>query len=480
VENAHHEAWEILVEYRDVLDDMVLKLLDKETLNKEEVMEIFAPVQKRPPRDHPTGNGRRPLSTRPPVLTPAELAVMGPADLAELEDLARGRKPAGSPAKATSRRRAPAADAPSRSRATVNRAANAARKATGAARSAQAPEQAPAAPVVPPPVEPGAPAARPRTVQPPPPGVRAGRPAPTRRPDPRSRTVTVPAREVLGLPPLGRTRVMGVLNVTPGLVQRRRPVRRPAAAVDQGLRLLADGADLLDVGGESTRPGAERVTEDEERARVLPVVAALAAAGAVVSVDTMRAAVAQAAVDAGAQVVNDVSGGLADPRMLDVVAAAGVVYTAMHWRGHSRDMQSRAVYDDVVAEVCAELQRRAEAAERPGWTPASWCWTRGSASPRPPSTAGSWCARCRRCVSWAARCWSGASRKGFLGALLADASGLAAAGPRAGRRDGGGHRAGRAGRRVGGPGPRGARQRGRGAGRGPVGSPADDDAEVGS
>jgi cell division protease FtsH len=168
VENAHHEAWEILVEYRDVLDDMVLKLLDKETLNKEEVMEIFAPVSKRPPRDHPTGNGRRPLSTRPPVLTPAELAVMGPADLAELEDLARGRKPAGAPAKATSRRRAPAADAPSRSRATVNRAANAARKATGTARSAQAPESAPAAPVVPPPLDPGkGPAARPRTVQPP-------------------------------------------------------------------------------------------------------------------------------------------------------------------------------------------------------------------------------------------------------------------------------------------------------------------------
>jgi cell division protease FtsH len=167
VENAHHEAWEILVEYRDVLDDMVLKLLDKETLNKEEVMEIFAPVAKRPPRDHPTGNGRRPLSTRPPVLTPAELAVMGPADLAELEDLARGRKPSGGPAKATSRRRAPAADAPSRSRATVNRAANAARKATGTARSAQAPEQ-PAAPVVPPPAEPApGPVARPRTVQPP-------------------------------------------------------------------------------------------------------------------------------------------------------------------------------------------------------------------------------------------------------------------------------------------------------------------------
>ncbi len=89
VETAHHEAWEILVEYRDVLDDMVLKLLDKETLTKDEVLEIFAPVEKRPQREHPTANGRRPLSSRPPVLTPAELAVMGPGDL---EDLARGRK----------------------------------------------------------------------------------------------------------------------------------------------------------------------------------------------------------------------------------------------------------------------------------------------------------------------------------------------------------------------------------------------------
>jgi cell division protease FtsH len=136
VENAHHEAWEILVEYRDVLDDMVLKLLDKETLNKEEVLEIFAPVAKRPPREHPTGNGRRPLSDKPPVLTPAELAVMGPADL---EDLARGRK--GGAKSAPSRRRAPAAEgsaAPSRSRASVNRTAST-RKASGTARSAQPP-----------------------------------------------------------------------------------------------------------------------------------------------------------------------------------------------------------------------------------------------------------------------------------------------------------------------------------------------------
>ncbi|MCU1691360.1 MAG: peptidase, partial [Frankiales bacterium] len=121
VENAHHEAWEILVEYRDVLDDMVLKLLDKETLTKEEVLEIFAPVDKRPHREHPTANGRRPLSTRPPVLTPAELAVMGPADL---EDLARGRgKVASARRKATSLTKG--ATAPVRRRpAQVNREAD--------------------------------------------------------------------------------------------------------------------------------------------------------------------------------------------------------------------------------------------------------------------------------------------------------------------------------------------------------------------
>jgi cell division protease FtsH len=136
VENAHHEAWEILVEYRDVLDDMVLKLLDKETLNKDEVLEIFAPIVKRPSREHPTGNGRRPLSDKPPVLTPAELALLGPADLEDLEDLARGRK--NGSGKAASRRRAPAAEqstAPSRSRASVNRTASSPRKAGGTSRA---------------------------------------------------------------------------------------------------------------------------------------------------------------------------------------------------------------------------------------------------------------------------------------------------------------------------------------------------------
>jgi cell division protease FtsH len=127
VENAHHEAWEILVEYRDVLDDMVLKLLDKETLNKDEVLEIFSSIVKRPPRAVMTANGRRPPSKRPPVLTPAELAIMGPADL---EDLARGRKSNGS--KAPARRRTTATPASTRSRASVNRNADPAKdKTTG-------------------------------------------------------------------------------------------------------------------------------------------------------------------------------------------------------------------------------------------------------------------------------------------------------------------------------------------------------------
>ncbi|MCU1672541.1 MAG: dihydropteroate synthase [Frankiales bacterium] len=150
---------------------------------------------------------------------------------------------------------------------------------------------------------------------------------------------------------------MGIVNATPDSFSD----AHLGDAVEHGLRLLDEGADLLDVGGESTRPGAARVCEDEELARVVPVIAGLAGRAAV-SVDTTRASVAQAAVDAGAVLVNDVSGGLADPQMLPFVAAAGVPYVAMHWRGHSADMQTRAVYDDVVAEVCAELAARRDAA----------------------------------------------------------------------------------------------------------------------
>jgi dihydropteroate synthase len=165
-----------------------------------------------------------------------------------------------------------------------------------------------------------------------------------------------------GFPELGRTRVMGIVNVTPDSFSD----AHLHDAVAHGARLLADGADLVDVGGESTRPGASRVPCEVELERVLPVVRALAADGAVVSVDTTRAVVARAAVEAGAVMVNDVSGGLGDPQMLPVVAELGVPYVAMHWRGPSADMQTRATYDDVVADVCGELELRREAAAAAG------------------------------------------------------------------------------------------------------------------
>ncbi|MFG2820664.1 dihydropteroate synthase [Kitasatospora sp. NPDC048365] len=165
-----------------------------------------------------------------------------------------------------------------------------------------------------------------------------------------------------GLPDLDRCAVMGVVNVTPDSFSDGGLWLDPAKAVAHGLDLTARGADLVDVGGESTRPGAQRVTEQEELRRVIPVVRELAAAGVVVSVDTMRAAVAEQAVAAGARLVNDVSGGLADPAMAGVVAATGVPFVVMHWRGQSADMERLAVYgEDVVADVVGELTDRMNA-----------------------------------------------------------------------------------------------------------------------
>lgn len=158
-----------------------------------------------------------------------------------------------------------------------------------------------------------------------------------------------------------RTVVMGVVNVTPDSFSDGGEWFEQDAAIAHGREVLAAGADIVDVGGESTRPGAERPSVEEELRRVVPVVTALAADGAVISVDTMRAAVARAAVDAGATIVNDVSGGLADPEMVPWVAANRLPYIAMHWRGHSTSMQSRADYDDVVADVCRELAERRDA-----------------------------------------------------------------------------------------------------------------------
>ncbi|HEX8204820.1 MAG TPA: dihydropteroate synthase, partial [Solirubrobacteraceae bacterium] len=173
------------------------------------------------------------------------------------------------------------------------------------------------------------------------------------------------SRHPAGLPgplaALDRCLVMGVVNVTPDSFSDGGRWLDPDAAVRQGLALVADGADLVDVGGESTRPGAGRITVAEELRRVLPVVSGLAAAGVVVSVDTMRAEVADAALARGAVLVNDVSGALADPAMAGLVADARVPFVAMHWRGASDRMEELAVYGDVVAEVRDELARRVDA-----------------------------------------------------------------------------------------------------------------------
>jgi dihydropteroate synthase len=163
-----------------------------------------------------------------------------------------------------------------------------------------------------------------------------------------------------GLRDQGRCLVMGVVNVTPDSFSDGGAWYGTEPAIRHGLDLAAEGADLVDVGGESTRPGAQRVSEAEELRRVIPVIGALASAGVVVSVDTMRARVAAAAVEAGACLVNDVSGGLADPQMPRIVAKTGAAYVVMHWRGHSHDMMQRAVYLDVVAEVIAELRLRVD------------------------------------------------------------------------------------------------------------------------
>lgn len=166
---------------------------------------------------------------------------------------------------------------------------------------------------------------------------------------------------VAGLPDWDRCAVMGVVNVTPDSFSDGGRWFDTTAAVKHGLQLVAEGADLVDVGGESTRPGATRVDEAEELRRVIPVVRGLAAEGVVVSVDTMRASVAAQALAAGAVLVNDVSGGLADPGMIPAVAEAGAPFVVMHWRGFLEGGNVKGSYDDVVTEVVDELHARVEA-----------------------------------------------------------------------------------------------------------------------
>ena len=159
-----------------------------------------------------------------------------------------------------------------------------------------------------------------------------------------------------------RTQVMGILNVTPDSFADGGKHFDFESAITRAKEMIAEGVDIIDVGGESTRPGAERVSEDEEKDRVIPVVTELVELGAVVSIDTMRASIAQAAIGAGATYVNDVSGGLADPEMAKLIAKnSAVQYVVMHWRAHSATMQNAAVYEDVVVEVKQELDDRVTA-----------------------------------------------------------------------------------------------------------------------
>ncbi len=150
--------------------------------------------------------------------------------------------------------------------------------------------------------------------------------------------------------------VMGILNVTPDSFADGGKHFTFEHAVQRGLQMIEEGVDIIDIGGESTRPGAERVSEDEEQARIIPVIRALAGKGADISVDTMRASTARLAIEAGASIVNDVSGGAADPAMFSTVAELGCKYTLMHWRGHSKDMNEKARYDDVVVDIIKEVR----------------------------------------------------------------------------------------------------------------------------
>lgn len=149
--------------------------------------------------------------------------------------------------------------------------------------------------------------------------------------------------------------VMGILNVTPDSFADGGKHFTLDHAISRGLQMIEEGVDIIDVGGESTRPGADRVTEEEEQRRVIPVIQGLVGKGADISIDTMRASTAKLAVEAGASIVNDVSGGAADPEMFATVAALGCKYTLMHWRGHSKEMNEKAQYGDVVKEVIHEV-----------------------------------------------------------------------------------------------------------------------------
>jgi dihydropteroate synthase len=216
---------------------------------------------------------------------------------------------------------------------------------------------------------------------------------------------------------------MGVLNVTPDSFSDGGRYADLDAAIAHAVAMHADGAHLVDVGGESTRPGAGRIDAETELARVLPVIRELVAAGVPLSIDTMRASVAAAALDAGVVVVNDVSGGLADPAMARVVAEAGRPWVLMHWRGHSVQMRELARYDDVVKEVCAELRDRVEDALVAGVDPSRIVLDPGLGFAKLPEHNWELTRHLDQLLALGYPVLVGGSRKSYLGTLLAGSDG---------------------------------------------------------
>jgi dihydropteroate synthase len=214
---------------------------------------------------------------------------------------------------------------------------------------------------------------------------------------------------------------MGIVNVTDDSFSDGGRYLAPDTAVGHGLRLVADGAAIIDVGGESTRPGAVRIDAAVEKARVLPVVKELAAQGITVSIDTMHADVAEAALEHGASIVNDVSGGRADPAMASVVAAAGVPWILMHWRSVAAE-QPHAVphYGDVVAEVRTELLRTVDHAVSAGVQHDKLVIDPGLGFAKTAQHNWQLLAALPEFVGTGIPVLIGASRKRFLGTLLAD------------------------------------------------------------
>lgn len=220
-----------------------------------------------------------------------------------------------------------------------------------------------------------------------------------------------------------RIAVMGVLNITPDSFSDGGRYLNLDDAVSHALQMTAEGADLIDVGGESTRPGAVRVPAEEEARRVLPVIRALSEAGLVVSVDTYRAAVAELAIAAGARIVNDVSGGLGDPDMARVVRDAGCPWILMHWRGHSADMAALAHYGDVVVDVRDELLTRVDGAVAAGVSVEQLVLDPGLGFAKRADHNWALLARFHEITRLGLPVLLGASRKSFLGSLLGDPRG---------------------------------------------------------